>query len=104
MARGNPNIGPRWVKGQSGNPKGRPKVDEDVKKIFKAATVPAAKALVAIVEDEKAKPLDRIRAAEIILDRVYGKAVQPIDAELSGKGAPFEVKITVKDGNEKEGG
>jgi len=69
-------------KGQTGNPKGRPKVPTEVKEILKAAAPGAAKLLVEMVADEAQKPELRIKCAETVLDRVYGKAVQPIDGVL----------------------
>lgn len=69
-------------KGQTGNPKGRPKVPTEVKEILKAAAPGAAKLLVEMVADETQKPELRIKCAETVLDRVYGKAVQPIDGEM----------------------
>lgn len=69
-------------KGQTGNPKGRPKVPTEVKEILKAAAPGAAKLLVEMVADETQKPELRIKCAETVLDRVYGKAVQPIDGAL----------------------
>ena len=61
---------------------GRPKTPEAVKEILRAATPEAAAALAEIVSDKTKKASDRIKAAEIILDRVLGKAVQPIDANI----------------------
>lgn len=69
-------------KGTALNPAGRPKTPEAVKAILKAATPAAAQALADIVADPAKKASDRIKAAEIILDRVLGKAVQPIDANV----------------------
>ena len=40
-------------------------------------------ALVRVVKDPKAKDADRIRAAEAILDRGYGKPVQAVDVDAS---------------------
>lgn len=69
-------------KGEVRNPTGRPKTPEAVKAILRAATPQAAQALADIVADPSKKASDRIKAAEIILDRVLGKAVQPIDANV----------------------
>ena len=72
----------KFVKGKSGNPNGRPKIPEDVKKMLKAATPKAAKLLIDTVTDEKASINVRLDAAKEILNRVYGKATQPIDGDL----------------------
>lgn len=71
-----------FAPGESGNPSGRPKVPTEVKEILKAAAPGAAKLLVEMVADEAQKPELRIKCAETVLDRVYGKAVQPIDGVL----------------------
>jgi hypothetical protein len=71
-------IGKPFEKGQSGNPTGRPKVPDEVKALLKANTLPAVNTLITIMSDKKAKHADRIRCAETVLDRVYGKAAQPI--------------------------
>ena len=70
-----------WQPGQSGNPSGRPKVPEEVKEAFRAATGDACRVLCEIVNDFSAKDSDRIRAAEVILDRAWGKPVQAVDVD-----------------------
>jgi hypothetical protein len=67
---------------KDGNPKGRPKIDEALKKRIRNLTPLAVDTLEAIMRDG-GKPSDRIRAAEIILDRAWGKALQPIDADIN---------------------
>ncbi|MBO7668987.1 MAG: hypothetical protein J6S60_00220 [Oscillospiraceae bacterium] len=87
--RGNPGIGAhsgdRDAKGRfaPGNKStgGRKALPEDLKMAFRAACPDALRVLVEIVNKEEAKDSDRIRAAEIILDRGYGKPVQAIRAE-----------------------
>lgn len=67
---------------------GRPKMPEELKEAFKKASPKALKVLKSIMADPEAKDADRIRAAEAILDRGYGKppvAVQ-VEAEDSGLG------------------
>jgi hypothetical protein len=72
----------KFTKGTSGNPGGRPKIDPKVKKILESATVDAAQALVDMLSS--GNPQYIIRAAETILDRVYGKPAQSvaIDGEV----------------------
>jgi hypothetical protein len=60
--------------GKSGNPSGRPKEDPLLKELAKAKTVAAFEVVVACLEDEDAKV--RLRAAEIVLDRGYGRPTQ----------------------------
>lgn len=73
----------RWKKGESGNPNGRPKIPEDVKEAFKNATPKAIETLQTILDNPEARDGDKIRAAEIILDRAWGKPTQSM--ELDGK-------------------
>ena len=68
--------------GQSGNPNGRPKQPKEFKALVKSNTVPALEAVIRIMNDDTAKDSDRIKAAELIIDRAYGKSVQPIDADV----------------------
>lgn len=75
---GNPNPVKKFQPGKSGNPGGRPKMDAEVQEMLKAATPKAVASLIEIAEDGTARKSDRIRAIEIILDRVYGKSPQPI--------------------------
>lgn len=67
--------------GQSGNPSGRPRIPEEVKEAFRAASGDACRVLCDIVNDFSAKDSDRIRAAEVILDRAWGKPVQAVDVD-----------------------
>jgi hypothetical protein len=41
----NPNIKPRWKKGESGNPAGRPKGSRNYRTLFREAYIAIAKAL-----------------------------------------------------------
>lgn len=67
--------------GQSGNPSGRPKIPDDVKQMFREATPRACEVLCQIINDEGARDSDRIKAAEVIMDRAWGKAVQAVDVD-----------------------
>lgn len=68
-----------FQKGQSGNPGGRPKLDPKIKKALVKATPMAIEALVSILKDATAKHADKVKAAEIILDKVLGK--NPLEIE-----------------------
>lgn len=74
-----------FQKGVSGNPSGRPKTPDEVKELFKASTMPAAKFLLGLINNPKASNKDRLKAAELIFDRTLGKAVQPIDQDLNAQ-------------------
>ena len=61
----------RFKKGQSGNPKGRPKANPEVKEILKAASPDAARKLVELVGSRTEKIA--LAAATEILDRTMGR-------------------------------
>ena len=66
-------------KGECRNPNGRPKIPEDARAMLKAATPAAVKLLVDTLNNSNEKTETRVKCAETVLDRVYGKANQPID-------------------------
>lgn len=72
-----------FKKGTSGNAGGRPKVPEELKEAFKAAAPDALQVLKFVMLNSREKASDRLRAAEIILDRGYGKPVQAVDLDAS---------------------
>ena len=63
-----------WVKGQSGNPGGRPAGFEDIALQARALAPLAIQRLGDILRNDKAKPAAWTRAAELILERGFGKA------------------------------
>ncbi len=63
----------------------------EVQRLLIDATPAAARALIALVEDPETSASVRCQAAEHILNRVYGKAAQPIDASVGGNGGPVVV-------------
>jgi hypothetical protein len=73
----------RFMKGITGNPGGRPAIQEEIKDMLKNATAPAVELLTETMRDDTAPISLRIKCAETILDRVYGKAAQPIEAIMS---------------------
>src|SRR5215467_14442487 len=70
-----------WVKGQSGNPGGRPKEEVDVRKLARSRGKEAT--LYAILRDEKAPPTARIAASVALLDRGYGRPEQSFTGSLN---------------------
>lgn len=74
-----------FEKGQSGNPGGRKKMPEEVKEILRAAAPKAAELLVQMLDDPATPAKLRLQAAETVLDRVYGKASQPIEGNIDNK-------------------
>lgn len=62
---------------------GRPRLPEELKEAFRDYSWDALNTLVTILKDDGAKHSDRIKCAEIILDRGYGKPVQAVDLETT---------------------
>jgi hypothetical protein len=87
-----PASGRRWKPGQSGNPRGRPRVVADVREAARKWTAEAIETLAAIMRDKKAPPAARGAAATALLDRGWGKPVQQIEAE----NAEPRLVITIK--------
>jgi hypothetical protein len=54
---------------------------EELKEAFREHSTDALEALVQIVNDKKARAGDRVRAAEVILDRGYGKPAQSVSVD-----------------------
>ena len=79
----------RFVKGYGGG--GRKQLPEELKQAFRDTGPKALEVLTRILTDETAKDSDRIRCAEIILDRGYGKPVQAVD--LDGNVVPQVVIV-----------
>ena len=82
MATPRDNAG-RFIRGRSGNPSGRPAQSDEVKIMLKAATAPAVQLLIDTMNDPNAKPELRVKCAELLIDRVLGKAAQPIEVGVS---------------------
>jgi hypothetical protein len=77
-----------WVKGQSGNPLGRPKKYAEITKLAQSYSVEAMERLVEIMRNKKAGNLS-LRACEIILDRAFGR----VPFAVTGEGGEGPVKI-----------
>lgn len=66
-----------WPKGYSPNPSGRPKAALDVQKLAREHTAAAIQTLVDCLRDPKL----RVQAAEALLNRAWGRPVQPLSGE-----------------------
>jgi hypothetical protein len=95
-----PHDGRKFVKGQSGNPKRKPHKIPELRELL--ANVlgdekdgkTAAEAILMAIRNKAIK--GDVRAAELLLDRAYGKAAQPIETPsnltvtISGPTPPSE--------------
>jgi hypothetical protein len=70
----------KWVKGMSGNPGGRPKLEVSIRELAQQNSMEALETLVQVMRT--GKPGERLVAANAILDRAYGKPTQSV--EMSG--------------------
>ncbi len=71
----------QFVKGQSGNPAGRPPVSPEVREAAKAKTVEAIETLALIMRDDKAPAAARVSAATALLDRGHGRPAQSVQVD-----------------------
>jgi hypothetical protein len=66
-----------FAKGQSGNPTGRPKVDQEVRELAREHGPAAITKLVELMEGEDKRLA--LSAAQALLDRGFGKPMQPLE-------------------------
>jgi hypothetical protein len=103
MSKPNPIPGNKpFKKGQSGNPNGRPKklpqIDvllADVLGEENSDGIEAAKIILMALRKKAAQ--GDVRAAELLLDRAYGKAKQQMDVTSGGNPVPIPTIIMPKD-------
>lgn len=70
-------VGRPFRKGQSGNPRGRPPEIRHIKELARQHTETALRALIDIATSGRSDSA-RVRAAEALLDRAYGRPTQRI--------------------------
>jgi len=81
--------GKGFVKGKSGNPSGRPK--DSITALARQYTGDAIKTLVEICKDPQAPPAPRVAAAMALLDRGWGKPMQPTDVTSNGDSVHYVI-------------
>lgn len=85
----------KWQKGRSGNPGGRPRVPDDLKKSCRRLAMRGMKVLEEIINSRDewvdgkrvaigASPSEKTAAIKLALEYGYGKPVQPIAGEGEG--------------------
>lgn len=88
-----------FQKGQSGNPGGRPKVVGVVQDLAREHTPDAINTLAEIMTDENAPPAQRIAAAQVMLDRGWGKPVQTVEGNVDRT-----LEVVIKDATASDAG
>ena len=72
----------RFVKGVSGNPGGKPKQENEIIRLCRDASPMAVQAIINILERDDASNQDKLRAAEFIVNRAYGKPRETVEATV----------------------
>lgn len=73
-----------WVKGQSGNPSGRARKTPELKEVEEMARQAAPLAVQRLVHWARSKdPGASVRACTALLERGFGKPLQPIESEVT---------------------
>ena len=74
--------GKGFMPGQSGNPGGKKKEPEAFKQLAREHSIEALQTVILLLNDKNTRPNEKLKAAELIMDRAWGKATQHIDADL----------------------
>lgn len=72
----------RYLAGVSGNPTGRPKVIGELKELASVHTPQAIQTLADVMNDKEAPHAARVAASTALLDRVYGRPSQNVEARI----------------------
>ena len=103
---GKGKIEPRWKKGETGNPNGRPKKLPALDLIMANVMgqekdgITAAEAIIMKLREQAAK--GDIKAAQLLLERAYGKSKQNIDITMQGEKVTVPTIIFTKENNNNE--
>ena len=95
--------GRQFKPGQSGNPSGRPKRTQEQKDALeelKKLTPAAVQAVNEILRDQDAPESARLRAAEIVFDRTYGKPEARVSADVMTGSGDFILRIVGDDADD----
>ena len=91
----------KWVKGMSGNPGGRPKLEVSIRDLAQQNSMEALETLVQVMRT--GKPGERLIAANAILDRAYGRPTQSV--EMSGdRSTLVDLLVSLNQSHPVEGG
>jgi hypothetical protein len=81
----------KFVKGESGNPGGRPKGEGEIREIARQHTDAAIRTLVRVMSNKKASHGAQVAAASALLDRGWGRPQQSIRAEGFDMGSAIQI-------------
>lgn len=74
-----------FVKGQSGNPSGRPRMPEGEREAWNALALKARAKLEGLIDSGECPPNVLAKIAELAADRSWGKPIQSIEAEIEDR-------------------
>jgi hypothetical protein len=86
-----PKVSTSFKPGQSGNPGGRPKLAVTVIELARKHTSDAINTLATVCNDPEAAAPSRVAAAVALLDRAWGRPLQPTDLTSNGETVRYVV-------------
>lgn len=81
----------KFQKGVSGNPSGRPRIPDDLKKSCRRLALVGMKRIEEILRDKNADRREVIAATKLCMEYGYGKPVQPLSGD--GEGGTIVVQV-----------